>query len=190
MDRKNIIAILAALLLAMIASNASAADCGGAIPCSCGDTVTSDYTMASDLGPCSSHGLIIGADDITLDCGGHSITGDGGTGNIGISFNSRTGVTIKNCRLSGFGYGIYSANSNSSTLTDIDASYNSQSGIRLSAGSSSNVLANITAGGNAQYGIFLDTSSNSNTLTGNNRNQCDRRSGIRAGIAEWQQGRR
>lgn len=36
---------------------AYAADCGGSVPRQCGDTVSTDYTMSANLGPCHEHGL-------------------------------------------------------------------------------------------------------------------------------------
>jgi parallel beta-helix repeat protein len=45
---------------------------------SCGDTITADTTLDSDL-DCEGDGLRIGADDVTLDLGGHRIDA-GGTG--------------------------------------------------------------------------------------------------------------
>ena len=43
----------------------------------CGDTITADTTLDRDLTNCPSNGIIIGADDITLDLNGHTISGDG-----------------------------------------------------------------------------------------------------------------
>ena len=44
---------------------------------SCGDTITTDTTLHHDLVNCPNNGIIIGADDITLDLNGHTIDGDG-----------------------------------------------------------------------------------------------------------------
>ena len=44
---------------------------------SCGDTITVDTTLDSDLVDCPNNGIVIGADDITLDLNGHTIDGDG-----------------------------------------------------------------------------------------------------------------
>ena len=44
---------------------------------SCGDTITADTTLDSDLVNCPNNGIVIGADDITLDLNGHRIDGDG-----------------------------------------------------------------------------------------------------------------
>lgn len=50
---------------------------GAASTVSCGDTITTDTKLANDLIDCPGDGLVIGADDITLDLGGHVIDGDG-----------------------------------------------------------------------------------------------------------------
>ncbi len=43
----------------------------------CGDTITADTTLDGDLVDCPNNGIVIGADDITLDLNGHRIDGDG-----------------------------------------------------------------------------------------------------------------
>ncbi len=53
-------------------------------------TINADTTLTED----HYGSIIIGTDDITLDCGGHSVTGPG-SGN-GILLIRRTGVTVKN----------------------------------------------------------------------------------------------
>jgi parallel beta-helix repeat protein len=44
---------------------------------SCGDTITADTTLDTDLVNCPNHGIVIGADGITLDLNGHLVDGDG-----------------------------------------------------------------------------------------------------------------
>ena len=44
---------------------------------SCGDTITADTTLDSDLVNCPNNGIVIGADDVTLHLNGHLIDGDG-----------------------------------------------------------------------------------------------------------------
>ena len=44
---------------------------------SCGDTIAADTTLDSDLVNCPNHGIVIGADDVTLDLNGHLVDGDG-----------------------------------------------------------------------------------------------------------------
>jgi parallel beta-helix repeat protein len=43
----------------------------------CGDLITQDTMLDSDLVDCPGDGIVIGADDITLDLGGHTVDGDG-----------------------------------------------------------------------------------------------------------------
>jgi parallel beta-helix repeat protein len=43
----------------------------------CGATITTDTTLDTDLVNCPNNGVVIGADDITLDLNGHTISGDG-----------------------------------------------------------------------------------------------------------------
>ena len=43
----------------------------------CGDVITQDTTLDSDLIDCPGDGLVIGADDVTLDLNGHTVDGDG-----------------------------------------------------------------------------------------------------------------
>src|SRR5215203_2202159 len=50
---------------------------------SCGDTVTADTKLDSDLVDCPNHGIVIGADDITLDLNGHLVDGDASTPAVG-----------------------------------------------------------------------------------------------------------
>src|SRR6266545_6449682 len=69
--------------------------------------VTSDTTLLED----HQGSVEIQADNVSLDCAGHAISGPGTRteglwGFIGISVNGWTGVTIRNCQVSGFDHGI------------------------------------------------------------------------------------
>ena len=44
---------------------------------SCGDRITADTTLQQDLVNCPNHGIVIGADGITLELNGHLVDGDG-----------------------------------------------------------------------------------------------------------------
>ncbi len=43
----------------------------------CGEVITASTTLASDLLNCPDNGIVIGADNITVDLNGHVIAGDG-----------------------------------------------------------------------------------------------------------------
>ena len=61
---------------AVIAATAVSAGPAEASHVECGDEITADTTLDSDLIDCESNGVVIGADDITLDLDGHLIDGD------------------------------------------------------------------------------------------------------------------
>ena len=107
MFRKNtnsFLIIVSALFMSLTYSSTAAAQtCGGAAPCACGDTVTSNKNLsAADpivRGKCSANGLEVAA-GVTLDLKGNLIQGlENG---IGIVING-DGVTIKNGKVESFG---------------------------------------------------------------------------------------
>jgi len=109
---------------------AAAANCGGSVVCQCGDTVTSNYTMTSDLGPCprladpaDTIGLTLKS-GVTLDCQGHTISGPLRPGDqfkksfgvrVGTSSASSQviGVSITNCGITKFWWGVFVQNARS-----------------------------------------------------------------------------
>jgi parallel beta-helix repeat protein len=73
----------------------------------CGDTVTVSVKLTRDLRNCPGDGLIVGASDITIDLGGHSISGTYPTdvGTFAAGINGRAGydrVTLEGGRIEGF----------------------------------------------------------------------------------------
>ena len=63
-------------------------------PPSCGDTITTSVTLTEDILSCED-GLTIGANNVTLDCNGHTLAGTGS--GIGVSINGHQDVAVKNC---------------------------------------------------------------------------------------------
>jgi parallel beta-helix repeat protein len=68
-----------ALLTALIAGAVLVPPTGQALAShvQCGDVITKDTVLDSDLIDCPGDGIVIGADDITLDLNGHTVDGDG-----------------------------------------------------------------------------------------------------------------
>jgi hypothetical protein len=93
----------------------------------CNEVVDSDFELLRDL-TCITKGLIIGADDITIDCTDHKITGI--NGEVGIEAEGRKGIAIKNCDISGFTRGIFFNNVEDSTINTSGLSDN-ENGIEL-----------------------------------------------------------
>jgi parallel beta-helix repeat protein len=68
---------------------------------SCGTTVTADAVLAFDL-VCSGPGIVIGADNITVDLKLHALIGDGDPSVTGVANAGHANVTVKNGRITNF----------------------------------------------------------------------------------------
>jgi large repetitive protein len=84
-------------------------------PVNCGHTITADTTLDSDLLDCPNNGIVIGADDITLDLSGHTIGGDGQLVDpcpegefcdAGVLTDGHDGVTVMNGSVRDFATGV------------------------------------------------------------------------------------
>jgi nitrous oxidase accessory protein NosD len=77
----------------------------------CGETITANTTLTADLACPSGTGTAIKIDapDITLDLGGHTLSGD--PYDTGVDVYNRDGVTIRNGTIDGFETGILFNNS-------------------------------------------------------------------------------
>lgn len=80
----------------------------GAAHLACGATITTSTVLDSDIGPCPTGGLIVGADNVVLDLNGHRVFGRTGTfiDGFGIYIKGRTGVTVRNGTVSDFDGGV------------------------------------------------------------------------------------
>ena len=68
----------------------------------CGQTVRHDVTLRGDLGPCPGDGLVVGADGITIDLGGHAIISASGA-HTGIDTTGHRRITVRHGALRSFG---------------------------------------------------------------------------------------
>jgi parallel beta-helix repeat protein len=83
---------------------------------SCGDTITADTTLDSDLVNCPNHGIVIGADNVTLDLSGHLVDGDGTPAagcdpqkepcDFGLFNDGHSGVTVMHGSVREFAQGV------------------------------------------------------------------------------------
>src|SRR3989344_5340445 len=122
----------------------------------CGDTIEEDTILEEDLLNCGGHGLIIDANDITLDCQGHIIDGNDGNNNRnsnGVYLNNKERVTIINCNIREFGEGIFLRESNSNNIIDNNLHNNFIRGIFLHRSNNNNIYIN-NANDNRFAGIF------------------------------------
>lgn len=141
-----------ALLTAAVLSLALAPGAQGAkaVHVNCGETITANTRLANDLTNCPGNGIIIGADDITLDLNGHTIDGDGvpvegcpadescddgvvnSASENGHAFNrpGHDGVTIKNGTIQQFWEeGVFALTVRENHLRDLSLSDNVNHGV-------------------------------------------------------------
>ena len=171
--------------LALVALGMGAAAPARAAVVTCGQVVTVDTTLDSNVGPCASDGVVIGAANVTLKLNGHKILGApsaGDTAGVRVNFGGATiqgpgditgfdggvaklvagdGVRVQDLRI--FGNGAQAAN----TLGD---------GIVLSGGTGHQVLRN-TIFDNGPYsgvtllGAVVNSVIEGNTIYENTRQQ-------------------
>jgi parallel beta-helix repeat protein len=129
----------------------------------CGDTITEDTTLDSDLTNCHPYGVVIGADDITLDLGGHTIDGVlaggdlGADGGIGIyNGGGYDDVTIQNGTVQGFTIGVVLVGATGNEVRDLSVLNSNGSGMSLLL-SNDNLVENNTLSGNS-FGVMLSLS--------------------------------
>jgi parallel beta-helix repeat protein len=90
----------------------AAAPAGAGIPVSvgCGFVASTSIVLQNDIGPCHEDGILVGADNITIDLNGHQIFGEGGAIVIhqaaAVYSDNHSGVTIKNGTVHDFYHGI------------------------------------------------------------------------------------
>ncbi|CCH77308.1 putative Cell surface protein [Nostocoides japonicum T1-X7] len=117
----------AAVLPVLLAGGLSLADgppagpSGGAL--GCGAVVTRDVTLSSDLRGCHGDGLVVGADSVTVDLGGHTVSGDGRAGSpdadTGIRVVGHRDVRIVHGTVSRFDVGIGGSSAPRLAVTEV-----------------------------------------------------------------------
>lgn len=112
---------LAAAVMTLLAGLALAVPAQAAV-LACGQTITQSTTLDNDLGPCPGHGIIIGADNITFNLNGRTITGTTGIGEgAGVLILNRTGVTVTNGTVSRFDIGVAIDGGSNNTVSRLTA---------------------------------------------------------------------
>jgi parallel beta-helix repeat protein len=82
----------------------------------CGQTITRDTTLHRDLRNCPNKGIVIRADDVTLDLNGHTIDGDGKlvkpcprhvACDVGVFNDGHDGITVRHGSVREFAIGVF-----------------------------------------------------------------------------------
>jgi parallel beta-helix repeat protein len=96
--RTHVVALAAGGCLFLGASTA-----GANVPAvHCGSTLTKSTTLKADLVNCPGTGLVIGADGITVNLAGHTISGTNAAGSEGIANDGHANMRVLNGRISDF----------------------------------------------------------------------------------------
>jgi parallel beta-helix repeat protein len=176
------LASLAAVAVALAVTMDAAAGRRGSQP-GCGATITVSTKLEHDLVNCPNNGLVIGADDITLDLDGHVIDGDGTefascppdeACDLGVSSFGHRGVTVKGGRVREFTFGVLVVDTERSRIADLALTDHLWSGLLL-AGAASSAVERLRVSANGlttdQAGIDLFDSHDlrvaGNVVTGN-----------------------
>jgi parallel beta-helix repeat protein len=177
--------ILGALaLLALLAAPLLGGECGGDVPCGCGDTLTGTARLAKDLGPCERDGLVLRFGAV-LDCAGHTIRGEAPEKrdaapraekdrlpSFGVILDDTTGALVQGCKITGFDYGIELSGARDSRVSGVEVFRNGDFqhkvgyGIHLSR-SYGNTIERSLVRDSADEGIHIGTDSDRNTVVGN-----------------------
>jgi parallel beta-helix repeat protein len=129
--------ILVALATAIaFAATGAMAFGGGPSPAGqvgCGDTITADTTLDRDLTGCASNGIVIGADDITLDLNGHTVAGDSRSArrcprrqicDVGVVNDGHDGITVRDGSVRGFATGVLVGRARRNRVLNVSSSSN------------------------------------------------------------------
>jgi len=110
--------------------NSVKADCIGATTnFTCGDTVTESCTL-NQSESCNGNGFNITTASVILNCSNYNITGNGTEKNYyGIITKDVDNVTVKNCQIKNFTWGIHFDTSNSSTAFNNTVNITNKTGI-------------------------------------------------------------
>jgi parallel beta-helix repeat protein len=121
--------------------------------------------------------IVIASNDITLNCANREIIREGEAAEHGILLSGVSGVTIRNCKVSGFTFGIFLGNGASNNLIVGNTATNNGNGISAQIGTDNNIMRGNTASNNQFSGIFIRVADNN--IIENNRVDDNGLQGIR-----------
>ncbi len=157
----------------------------------CGTTITQSTTLTANVGPCGDDGIIIGADNITLNLNGFKITGVSRSpgDHAGVRVPNKTGVSIRGkgtIQRFDTGVAIFGGSGNlvygvtaKDNINDAKGSCDLGDGISVNDSNNNTIQANNAINNGPYGGISLvgDSDGNmikANTTVGNNVQVCGR----------------
>jgi parallel beta-helix repeat protein len=156
-SRLRMLVHLAVLSAVVAAFSAVGAGPAFAAHVTCGQVITQNTHVGNDLTNCPGDGLVIGANNIKLDLGGHTIDGVNNPTSDGI--NNKGGfdnVIVRHGTIQQFHIGVELTNADGNKLTRLEVTQNPFDGIRLT-GSNNNRIGHVRESSSFD-GIFLTNS--------------------------------
>jgi parallel beta-helix repeat protein len=156
--------ILALVGVALVAFSGAAAGPGQP---KCGERITTDTTLHKDLVNCPNNGIIVGADNVTLDLNGHLIDGDGETPaagchprkgefcDVGVLNRGHDGVTVMHGSVREFNVGPWGLRISHNRLLGVSSSSNQCCGLGFFRGTRSLIRTSSGSGSEDANGMFL-----------------------------------
>jgi large repetitive protein len=169
-DRAKLLRVLVPLAVALAAATcdfsrhnalASGAHPAQAVTVTCGETITHDATLVNDLIDCPNNGIVIEADNVTLDLNGHTATGNGERVrrcprgefcDVGILNDGHDGVTVRNGSVREFGTGVFVGKARHNRVLSVSSSRNEFFGFVIAESSRSLVRDSSGSGNPAPEG--------------------------------------
>jgi large repetitive protein len=133
-------AAIAVAALAVAGLLAPAADAQPSATVTCGQTLTSSIRLANDLSACTGDGLVAGADGITIDLNGHTLSGSASTEcsdpsgqdvHFGVAVTGHDHVTVANGTIRGFDFGLRADGARGAHLHDLTLTENRFDGLNV-----------------------------------------------------------
>jgi hypothetical protein len=168
MSSRRLIPALAVVGVLALAASAEAASPPAALHC--GQTLTHNVKLTADLLDCPGDGLVIGADEITVDLNGHTIDGVPASGcdspeafRSGVRNSGHDGVTVERGTVQQFDFGVDAGSMSDSRFHDLVLRDNRFAGIDLGTSQGPAAMArnlvdhNRIAGVSCGGGIGLNT---------------------------------
>jgi parallel beta-helix repeat protein len=136
---RGLVLAVALATLWFVATTAPSGAASRHAPVECGATITHSVVLHRDLTGCPNNGIVIGADNVTLNLNGHTISGDGAFNNDcprgaicdrGVdNSQGHIGVTVKGGSIRGFAFGVWIEGAQRNTVRDLTITDNAILGI-------------------------------------------------------------
>jgi hypothetical protein len=152
----------------------------------CGQNVNHSLTVGNNIGPCPGDGLRVTASGITLNLGGHTITGNNGANHtgqeqVGIHLLGVSGVTVTSGTVQNFDAGVAVEGGSGNTITSLIVRDNIQhdvimgtedecnvgDGITASDSDNNRIQSNVVTNNGPYSGVSLVEDSDNNVVSGN-----------------------